>query len=79
MQSIFSIKDSISKKELREISALFGVTATQVYITLLSVTHLFVVCYLFQDVISCGRRGLNSLLNFMLRLRVASFLFFVNL
>ncbi|KAK7378954.1 hypothetical protein VNO80_04405 [Phaseolus coccineus] len=30
MQSIFSIKDSISKKELREISALFGVTATQV-------------------------------------------------
>lgn len=30
MQSVFSIKDSISKKELREISALFGVTVTQV-------------------------------------------------
>lgn len=30
MQSIFSIKDAISKKETREISALFGVTATQV-------------------------------------------------
>ncbi|KAL2345392.1 hypothetical protein Fmac_006677 [Flemingia macrophylla] len=30
MQSIFSIKDAVSKKELREISALFGVTVTQV-------------------------------------------------
>ncbi|KAK7396862.1 hypothetical protein VNO78_18024 [Psophocarpus tetragonolobus] len=30
MQSVFSIKDAISKKELREISALFGVTVTQV-------------------------------------------------
>ncbi|KAK7259401.1 hypothetical protein RIF29_25008 [Crotalaria pallida] len=30
MQSIFSIKDAISKKESREISALFGVTVTQV-------------------------------------------------
>ncbi|KAI4349628.1 hypothetical protein L6164_010193 [Bauhinia variegata] len=30
MQSVFSIKDAISKKESREISALFGVTATQV-------------------------------------------------
>ncbi|KAM7521504.1 hypothetical protein LguiA_011406 [Lonicera macranthoides] len=30
MQSIFSIKDAISKKESREISALYGVTATQV-------------------------------------------------
>ncbi|XP_031112282.1 homeobox protein LUMINIDEPENDENS [Ipomoea triloba] len=30
MQSVFSIKDVISKKETREISALFGVTATQV-------------------------------------------------
>lgn len=30
MQSIFSVKDVITKKETREISALFGVTATQV-------------------------------------------------
>lgn len=30
MQSIFSIKDAISKKESRELSALFGVTVTQV-------------------------------------------------
>ncbi|KAK9281434.1 hypothetical protein L1049_004336 [Liquidambar formosana] len=30
MQSVFSIKDAISKKESREISALFGVTVTQV-------------------------------------------------
>ncbi|KAG5072909.1 hypothetical protein JHK86_008120 [Glycine max] len=30
MQSVFSIKDAISKKELREISALLGVTVTQV-------------------------------------------------
>ncbi|KAL3531440.1 hypothetical protein ACH5RR_010762 [Cinchona calisaya] len=30
MQSLFSVKDAITKKETREISALFGVTATQV-------------------------------------------------
>ncbi|KAK7337417.1 hypothetical protein VNO77_17990 [Canavalia gladiata] len=30
MQSVFSIKDVISKKESREISALFGITVTQV-------------------------------------------------
>ncbi|KAI4301367.1 hypothetical protein L6164_034654 [Bauhinia variegata] len=30
MQSVFSIKDAISKKESREINALFGVTVTQV-------------------------------------------------
>lgn len=30
MQSVFSVKDAISKKESREISALFGVTVTQV-------------------------------------------------
>lgn len=30
MQSVFSIKDTINKKESREISALFGVTVTQV-------------------------------------------------
>ncbi|CDP03525.1 unnamed protein product [Coffea canephora] len=30
MQSIFSVKDAITKKETREISALYGVTATQV-------------------------------------------------
>ncbi|KAL5561526.1 hypothetical protein UlMin_031273 [Ulmus minor] len=30
MQSVFSIKDVVSKKESREISALFGVTVTQV-------------------------------------------------
>ncbi|KAJ1412645.1 Homeobox-like domain superfamily [Sesbania bispinosa] len=30
MQSVFSIKDTVSKKESREISALFGVTVTQV-------------------------------------------------
>lgn len=30
MQSVFSIKDAITKKESREISALFGVTVTQV-------------------------------------------------
>ncbi|KAF3436407.1 hypothetical protein FNV43_RR23499 [Rhamnella rubrinervis] len=30
MQSVFSIKDAISKKESREISALFGVTVTQI-------------------------------------------------
>ncbi|XVF72565.1 hypothetical protein PTKIN_Ptkin12aG0131500 [Pterospermum kingtungense] len=30
MQALFSIKDAISKKESREISALFGVTVTQV-------------------------------------------------
>ncbi|KAK1279129.1 Homeobox protein LUMINIDEPENDENS [Acorus gramineus] len=30
MQSVFSIKDTISKKETREISALYGVTLTQV-------------------------------------------------
>ncbi|PQQ03045.1 homeobox protein LUMINIDEPENDENS isoform X2 [Prunus yedoensis var. nudiflora] len=30
MQSVFSIKDAISKKESRELSALFGVTGTQV-------------------------------------------------
>lgn len=33
MQSIFSIKDSISKKETREISALCGVTITQVVVS----------------------------------------------
>ena len=32
MQAVFSIKDAISKKESREISALFGVTVTQVFI-----------------------------------------------
>ena len=32
MQSVFSIKDAVSKKECREISALFGVTVTQVSI-----------------------------------------------
>ncbi|XAR61293.1 hypothetical protein NMG60_11034943 [Bertholletia excelsa] len=30
MQSVFSVKDAITKKESREISALFGVTVTQV-------------------------------------------------
>ncbi|KMT06051.1 hypothetical protein BVRB_7g163790 isoform B [Beta vulgaris subsp. vulgaris] len=30
MQAVFSIKDAISKKELREIGALFGLTVTQV-------------------------------------------------
>ncbi|KAJ8543310.1 hypothetical protein K7X08_005833 [Anisodus acutangulus] len=30
MQSLFSVKDAINKKEIREISALFGVTVTQV-------------------------------------------------
>lgn len=30
MQSIFSIKDAISKKESRELSASFGITVTQV-------------------------------------------------
>ncbi|XP_052196130.1 homeobox protein LUMINIDEPENDENS [Diospyros lotus] len=30
MQSVFSVKDAITKKEFREISALFGVTVTQV-------------------------------------------------
>ncbi|KAM1101803.1 hypothetical protein ACFX2B_008034 [Malus domestica] len=30
MQSVFSIKDSISKKESRELNALFGITVTQV-------------------------------------------------
>ncbi|KAF7818232.1 homeobox protein LUMINIDEPENDENS [Senna tora] len=30
MQSIFSIKDAISKKESRELSALFGITVTQI-------------------------------------------------
>lgn len=30
MQSIFSVKDAINKKETREISALFGVRVTQV-------------------------------------------------
>ncbi|PON96621.1 Octamer-binding transcription factor [Trema orientale] len=30
MQSVFSIKDTVSKKESREISALYGVTVTQV-------------------------------------------------
>lgn len=30
MQLVFSIKDAISKKESREISALFGVKVTQV-------------------------------------------------
>lgn len=33
MQAVFSIKDAISKKESREISALFGVTVTQVFVT----------------------------------------------
>ncbi|XP_061369379.1 homeobox protein LUMINIDEPENDENS [Gastrolobium bilobum] len=41
MQSVFSIKDAISKKESREISALFGVTVTQVYITPLPVRDFF--------------------------------------
>lgn len=40
MQSVFSIKDAISKKESREISALLGVTVTQVYITPLPVYSL---------------------------------------
>lgn len=30
MQSIFSVKDTVGKKETREISALCGVTVTQV-------------------------------------------------
>ena len=30
MQAVFSIKDAISKKEAREIGALFGLTVTQV-------------------------------------------------
>lgn len=34
LQAVFSIKDAISKKESREIGALFGVTVTQVYLTL---------------------------------------------
>ncbi|KAG4928583.1 hypothetical protein JHK85_055069 [Glycine max] len=49
MQSVFSIKDAISKKELHEISALLGVTVTQIFflsITFLD-TYLFVVCYPF--------------------------------
>lgn len=45
MQSIFSIKDAISKKETREISALFGVTATQVrQHSLLLSTPFFCAC-----------------------------------
>lgn len=43
MQSIFSIKDAISKKESREISALYGVTATQVLFS-------FAFYFLFEDV-----------------------------
>jgi len=35
MQSVFSVKDAISKKESREISALFGVTVTQVIVCLM--------------------------------------------
>lgn len=34
MQSIFSIKDAIGKKETREISALCGITVTQVFVML---------------------------------------------
>ena len=57
MQSVFSIKDAISKKESREISALFGVTVTQVYITpppvYISLSPLarysFVFCSLCKD------------------------------
>lgn len=41
MQSVFSIKDAITKKESREISALFGVTVTQVSYIFLS--HFFYV------------------------------------
>jgi len=46
MQSVFSIKDAISKKESREISALFGVTVTQV-----------IVCLMFTEinVFSCRK------------------------
>lgn len=54
MQLVFSIKDAISKKESREISALFGVTVTQV--ELISLTgyllphHLLLGFYLLYNI-----------------------------
>lgn len=44
MQSVFSIKDAISKKESREISALFGVTVTQVLFTSIHSLYIFSKC-----------------------------------
>lgn len=35
MQSVFSLKDNITKKEMREIVALYGVTVTQVGVLVL--------------------------------------------
>lgn len=34
MQSVFSVKDAITKKESRELSALFGVSVSQVVVHL---------------------------------------------
>lgn len=31
LQAVFAVKDAISKRESREISALFGITVAQVY------------------------------------------------
>lgn len=44
MQSVFSIKDAISKKESREISALFGVTVTQVFSPLMKII-VYIACF----------------------------------
>jgi hypothetical protein len=43
IQSVFSLKDAISDKESHEISALFGITMTHVYISPLSVSFLFCI------------------------------------
>lgn len=70
MQSVFSIKDAISKKESREISAMFGVTVTQVLIT----THVyslqfcdgmtyityFLLCINFNESVYFGFRFVTS-------------------
>lgn len=48
MQYIFSIKDVVNKKECREISALFGVTATQVLFSFIKQPGLFFLEFLVR-------------------------------
>lgn len=53
MQSLFAIKDSISKKESREISALFGISVAQVF---------FFISFLFGNAFDCYVRHVELLM-----------------
>lgn len=53
MQSIFSIKDAISKKESHEISALFGVTVTQVSFVINKLITKFLFCIVVKLFLTC--------------------------